>query len=227
MKKHIRQGYILILTGSCSAVVFGVLSKGWGPSGLLRSIINEHIKIGGIPYKYILAICTIITFIGIGRAVLEPKLRLARGKKEDYLKKGAFYLTLLSSLSIGFALSMFILINEVNRVELKIRESTFTRVTASKDDTAREKAKRQNSPDPELNFLYAEREKRRITVASTPDEQTDMPEKINTGFLVAIKREPKIILKACSFFVLGFIPLWIAYFIFYYIISGFKKKTGS
>jgi hypothetical protein len=122
---------------------------------------------------------------------------------------------------------MFILINEVNRVELKIRESTFTGVTASKDDTAREKAKRQNSPDPELNFLYAEREKRRITVASTPDEQTDMPEKINTGFLVAIKREPKIILKACSFFVLGFIPLWIAYFIFYYIISGFKKKTGS
>ena len=108
MKKHIRQGYILILSGSCSAIVFGVLSKGWGPSGLFRSIVNEHMKIGLIPYKYILAICIIIIFIGIGRAVIEPKLRLAREKSESYLKKRAFYLTILISFSIGFVLSVLL-----------------------------------------------------------------------------------------------------------------------
>ena len=62
-----------------------------------------------------------------------------------------------------------------------------------------------------------------MQAAAQLDEQINIPETISAGFWAAINHEPKIILKACSFFILGFVPLWIVYFIFYYIIFKFKK----
>lgn len=85
-RNHLEQGLILIISSCFIALELWVFSSSKQHEGLLtEGPATGELMLFGIEYKYLLAICIVISFVGIWRCLIKPsnKTGLIRDRQQE------------------------------------------------------------------------------------------------------------------------------------------------